>query len=176
MATFTPPPHHDVPGGFHVEYEVKDSQFGKGLFAKTFIPKGTLLWKYKPGAQGEAGINVLSFRTEAEARARLEELPAGDREFWMDHVYMFEGKLNEILDEGNLWNHSETPCTGLPPAGEQYDLESSYSVLDIQAGEELLDDYGLYDYPEWYNALCAEYGVTRDWVTKKTVLPEREVL
>ena len=29
------------------------------------------------------------------------------------------------------------------------------------------DDYGIYEYSEWYNRLCAENGVSRDFVTKK---------
>ena len=65
------------------------------------------------------------------------------------------------------WNHSESPCTGLPPAGEGYCFESSYAIRDIKAGEELLDDYGLYSYPPWYNALCAEFGCPRDFVVVK---------
>jgi len=164
----TPLPHTNVRGGFHIRYEVRDSPYGRGLFAAHDIPSGTLLWKYAPGPAGAPGANVLSFTSEAEARARLQQLPdAAARVFWMDHVYMFDGKLNEILDEGNLWNHSETPCTGLPPAGAGHCFESSYAIRDIKAGEELLDDYGLYEYPPWYNALCAEFGVTRDFVAQK---------
>jgi len=124
---------------------VRESQFGKGLFATAFIPKGTLIWKYVSGPQGTPGANVYSYKTEEEARARLAQLSPEAAAFWMDHVYQFDGKLNEIIDDGGLWNHSETPNTGLPPAGEEYDYESSYSIRDIQAGEELLDDYGIYE-------------------------------
>ena len=164
----TPPPHHAVACGFHVGYEVRDSQYGKGLFATHDIPSGTLLWKYSSGALGAPGVNVASFASEAEARARLEALGSPEaRVFWMDHVYMFAGRLNEILDDGHFWNHSEAPCTGLPPPGDDFCFESSYAVRDIKAGEELLDDYGLYEYPPWYNKLCAEVRLTR------TTLPSR---
>ena len=71
------------------------------------------------------------------------------------------------------WNHSESPCTGLPPAGEGYCFESSYAIRDIKAGEELLDDYGLYEYPPWYDALCAEFGVDRSFVDRKAA-PAKE--
>lgn len=147
--TPTPTPHHAVRAGFHVGYAVRDGPFGQGLFATHDIPSGTLLWKYRRGARGDAAANVLAVRSEAEARERLKELTPEQQVYWMDHVYMFEGALNEILDDGKLWNHSETPCTGLPPPGDEFDFESSYSIRDIAAGEELLDDYGLYEYPEW---------------------------
>ena len=141
--TPTPTPHGSVAAGFHVPYEVRETAYGKGLFVTVDVPSGTLLWKCTIGPKGSPGVNVYSFKTEEEARARLAELSDSEARYWMDHVYMFDGKLNEILDDGKLWNHSETPCTGLPPAGgADYDWESSYSVRDIKAGEELLDDYG----------------------------------
>ena len=31
----------------------------------------------------------------------------------------------------------------------------------------LLDDYGLYSYPDWYEQLCKEFGCPRDFVVKK---------
>jgi len=143
MASWTPTPlphNRDTPCGFHVGYEIKDSAvaIGKGLFAKHFVPKGTLLWKYQSGARGEANTNVWMYQSEEEARGRLGEVSKAEAEYIMDHVYMFEGRLNEILDDGKMWNHSETPNTGLPPAGEGYCWESTYSVRDIQAGEEFL--------------------------------------
>lgn len=53
----------------------------------------------------------------------------------------------QILDDAKMWNHSETPNTGLPPAGDAlgYCFESSYAIRDIKSGEELLDDYGIYE-------------------------------
>ena len=35
---------------------------------------------------------------------------------------------------------------------------SSYALRDLAAGEELLDDYSLYDRLPWFEALCAEHG------------------
>jgi hypothetical protein len=91
------------------------------------------------------GANAFSYASETEARARLTDLAdSAVQAYWADHVYMFSGVLIEILDDGKLWNHSETPCTGLPPAGDIYDFDSSYAIRDIRAGEEFLDDYGTY--------------------------------
>ena len=205
--TPTPTPHNSATrAGFHVGYAIKDGEYGRGLYATHFIPKGTLMWKYQSGARGAPNTNVWSYTSEAAARARLAEVPRADAEYIMDHVYMFDGRLNEITDDGKLWNHSEAPNTGLPPKGDEYCFESTYSIKDIQAGEEFLvrgagrrgarlrsalfcflpprltrhathlnrfifgaaqDDYGIYEYSEWYNTLCKEFGVTRDFVTKK---------
>ncbi len=163
-------PHDDAscPAGFHVGYEVRACEFGAGLFATHAIPAGTLLWKYKSGPKGAPGVNVYSYTNEAEVRARLAELTPERQQFFMDHVYCFEGRLNEILDNGYYWNHSEAPNTGLPPKNAPgYCVESTYAVRDIQAGEQLLDDYGTYAYEEWFNALMAEFKVDRTFVTKK---------
>ena len=166
--TPTPLPHTSVAPGFHIRYSVRESAYGKGLFADHFIPAGTLLWKYASGPKGATGVNVWSYTNEAETRARLAELEPAAAEFFMDHVYAFEGKLNEILDDGHYWNHSETPNTGLPPVnGGGYCVESTYAVRDIQPGEELLDDYGTYAYEPWYDALCKEHRVSRDFVVRK---------
>lgn len=154
----TPTPHNrSTPSGFHVGYEIKDSSvaIGKGLFATHFVPKGmlisasicpnlncyhigTLLWKYQSGARNEFNVNVWSYSNEDEVRARLAEVSPEDAAYIMDHVYMFDGRLNEICDDGKMWNHSEEPNTGLPPPGEEYCWESTYAIRDIEAGEEFL--------------------------------------
>jgi SET domain-containing protein len=133
-----------------------------GLFATSFIPKGTLIWRYndKPGG------NVASYRGYEETRQRLNQLASHEeRKFFMDHIYLHDGRVNEILDDGKFWNHSETPNTGYGASLD--DLDSSYAIRDIQAGEELLDDYGIYEYPEWFSQLAREYGVSQDFITIK---------
>ena len=165
----TPLPHDDTcRAGFHVGYRVGESKYGKGLFATHFIPKGTLLWKYRCGPPGSSGVNVWCYSNEAETRQRIGHLTPGEATFFMDHVYAFEGKLNEILDDGKLWNHSENPNTGLPPYNtSEYDVESTYSIQDINEGDEFLDDYGTYAYEEWYNRLLLEFGCNRDFVNNR---------
>ena len=130
----------DIPAGFQVAYEVKESPYGQGVFSKQFILKGTLIWKYK------RGTNVTSYRTVEEVRARLGQLSKEEQEFFMSHVYLYDGYMNEILDDGRMWNHSETPDTGQ----SMDDVQSTYAIRDIQEGEELLDDYGVYEYPDWF--------------------------
>jgi uncharacterized protein len=134
----------DIPAGFQIAYEVKESPYGLGIFSKQFIPKGTLIWKYK------RDTNVVSYRTVDEVRARLGQLSKEGQNFFMSHVYLYDGYMNEILDDGRMWNHSEAPNTGQSID----DVQSSYAIRDIQDGEELLDDYGVYEYPDWFVELA----------------------
>ena len=40
---------------------------------------------------------------------------------------------------------------------------SSYALRDLVPGEELLDDYGSYEYPAWLTILYDEYQVDMDY-------------
>ena len=69
---------------------------------------------------------------------------------------LFLPSLNEsILDTPNT-------CSGYLD-----DWDSTYASRDIQCGEELLDDYGAYEYPQWFLDLCAKYDVPQDYFTVK---------
>lgn len=144
-----------------VQYEVKESTIpgcGLGLFTKQFIHKGALIWKYQPE------VNVRCYRSLEEVRRHLNGLMTHEeRVFFMSHVYNYDGLMNEIIDDGKYWNHSETPNTG---QGLE-DLDSTYAIKDIDEGEELLDDYGYYEYPEWYVELAAEFSVGLDFIVQK---------
>ncbi len=148
--------------GFQVAYEVKESPFGLGLFAREFIAKGTLIWKYS------SGVNVRTYKNLDDVNIRLAELSLTEQEFFMSHVYLFDGVMNEILDDGKFWNHSESPNTGSGPGDDpNVDWYSSYAIRDIQVGEELFDDYGCYEYPEYFIELAKKYNVPQDFIVKK---------
>jgi hypothetical protein len=51
--------------------------------------------------------------------------------------------------------------------GVNGDWDSTYAKRDIVEGEELLDDYGVYDHPEWLISLYQEYEVPNDFVVNK---------
>ena len=89
--------------GFQIDFEVKLSnispEIGLGIFTKQFIPNGSLIWKYSRGS------NVISYANEQEVKSKLEKLNQHECEFFMSHVYLFDGFMNEILDSGKYWNH-----------------------------------------------------------------------
>eukprot|EP01041_Mallomonas_annulata_P010141 gene10141-21152_t len=161
-------PHISTSSGFQIKYEIKESSpiMGLGIFTTQFIPKGTLIWKYK---QNE---NVLAYKGYEAVKQRLAELNKEEQDFFMSHVYLYDGVVNEIIDDGKFWNHSESPNTGYGSSsstttGEDIDWNSSYAMRDIQAGEELLDDYGIYEYPPWFIQLAQEYNIPQDFIIKK---------
>ena len=140
-----------------VPYELKESPIaGLGLFATAPIARGTLLWKYDE--------NSVKEYEEPALRSRLAPLSAAEAVELCEHVFCWEGKVCEIVDDGKYWNHakgSNQNTGGWHPDGDAHgDGMSSYALRDIAAGEELTDDYALYDKLPWFEAICQEREVT----------------
>ena len=139
-----------------VPYELKPSPIaGTGVFALAPIPRGTLLWKYS----SESVIE----HDEESLRARLLPLSEAQQVELCEHVYSWEGKVIEIIDDAKFWNHATTASgqnTGNHPdeAAGEGDGVSSYALRDIEVGEELTDDYSTYDELPWYELICREVG------------------
>ncbi len=79
----------------------------------------------------------------------------------------------QITDDGKYWNHCEEPNTGpcpddVPVGGCAF---SSYATRDIAPGEELLDDYGKYEYPGWFLSLYRQFNHSIDYITLKDPTP-----
>ena len=41
-----------------------------------------------------------------------------------------------------------------------------FALRDIAAGEELLEDYGTFEHPQWYYDLHDQYGAPHDYFDK----------
>lgn len=128
----------------HPNTEVRyiDAEKGKGLFATSFIPCGTIIW-----ALDELDREI----TPAE----MEGYSPHCREILLTYSYRNK-KGNYIFcwDNGRFINHSFHANCCLTP----YNFE--IAVRDIQAGEELTDDYGYLNIVEPFEA-CSEHGSTR---------------
>ena len=136
-------------------YEIRDSPIaGRGVFALQNIPRGALVWEYV------VGQSVLE-HDEASLRKRLRPMTAQQRIDLLEHVYEWEGKAIEILDDAKVWNHAANPNTGNHPDGDgpgAGDGVSSYALRDIAAGEELTDDYSLHHALPWFEQICKDVG------------------
>ena len=137
-----------------VPYEVRDSPIaGKGIFATASVARGALLWKYAPGA------SVVE-HDELSLRARLAGMAEAERHDLLEHIYCWDGRAIEILDDAKIWNHSVTPNSGLHPDPDAgvCDGVSSYALRDIAVGEEVTDDYVTFHEVDWFERICKEFG------------------
>ena len=149
--------------GIQVPYILGKSKFGLGIFVQQDIPKGSLVWKYK------RGVNVSSFKGPKEVRAFLSTLPSKKAKgLWLDYTYHLNGYLNDIKDDGVYWNHSSTnPTTQLNYPGKK-DKNSGYAARDIKKGEEMFEDYGVYEWPQWLLDISEEFGSDMSYFDIKT--------
>jgi len=146
-----------IESGFQVKIEIKDTydNKGKGIFLKEDVVKGQLLWKCMKN------INIRCYNESSASKHLSNLLNDDDKYFWISHIYHFDGELIEILDDACYWNHDDNPNTGgcLDLNATDEDQQHSYALRDIKAGEELLDDYNSYEYPQYLINLYNEYHV-----------------
>lgn len=105
---------------------------GTGLFAAEFIPKGSVIWHF------DARIDRLIDALE------VESLPDVAREHMQRYCGLLEnGKYLQTGDNDRYINHSSTPNTETRPF-----LEDLIAARDIQIGEEITEDYRVFDCSE----------------------------
>lgn len=143
------------PAGFVAEYELRKSEVaGIGIFATAPIPRGALIWR--------ADERSVSKHTAASLMSRIAALSAAEGVDLLEHIYTWGGEAIEIVGDGKFWNHSRAKQnTGCHPDGNgdgRGDGVSSYALRDIEAGEELLDDYAAYDLLPWFEQICTKHG------------------
>lgn len=148
--------------GFQVKYKLQESKYGLGIFADEEIKRGCLIWKYKRGVN----IRVISTSRQGEQKLRkyLATFPSYQlRKDLLVHMYCLGGYCNEILDDCQFWNHSDTPNTSHTNQGSNpFD---GYALRNIKKGEELLEDYRTLEWPKWYLQILSEYDVDVSYFT-----------
>ena len=73
------------------------------------------------------------FYNVKSVRAHLNSLVTAEEKYdWISHIYVSDGYLNVIEDDGKYWNHSECPNT---VSGVNNDWDSTFAKRDIQEGE-----------------------------------------
>lgn len=108
---------------------------GIGLFAKEFIPAGTVIWNY----------SKLVDRMYSEEEFNKQEGLA--KEFLTTYCFRFNGMFIFCGDNARFFNHSDTPnCCS--EGMQQFHLGVTKTLRDIQAGEELTDDYSKFGWNE----------------------------
>jgi len=119
-------------------FEIKETENkGKGLFAKNFIPKGTI-------------IDFECKECKTFSPKDLEKLPEFKRTLILENSYpQLDGSLTVLCDEARYMNHS---CNAnVLDSGEDFDIV----VRDIKKGEESTYDYRMfYEHPTKKTMRC----------------------
>jgi len=135
---------------------------GLGIFAKTRLPKGTIWWVPDP----TANIIFISEQqwkeVEEKAKARLLAATSSSSSSPpltlasvdpLYHVIAHFGypdevhnRVNFLLDDSRFCNHSDTPNSGASKSNRY----ASETLVDIEVGEEIVEDYRLYGSLPWF--------------------------
>lgn len=157
----------ESPSGALIDFSVRQTKYGRGVFALSDVPKGKAVWE-----SSRFGI----FRTEAQWRTFLDLLSPElqyDVTMWA-YVMDWDSADSFVLaldfDEECLMNHGgelldyDPTLTGLQPSNlrsvEVEEEDWQYvATQDIKVGEELLVDYSQfhsYGAIDWFDDLWDE--------------------
>lgn len=143
----------EADNGALVAYEIRQCEYGRGIYATQFIPQGTPVWDCE-----HAGV----FRNAQQWVDFLKLLPKHMQHDCVEWAYVEDGDLWLDLEPCALMNHGGTAiaeeedmkhvrpdnldCIELPNSDDEWQY---IAKTDIQPGEELLCDYSkFHDYSE----------------------------
>lgn len=143
-----------------IEYEIRDTDIGKGIFALSDISKGKYIWKYnsknktninKTNIQLNKIYNVIEYN-ESSCKKHLSKLSFKEAHNFLDITYGRGELLCQIIDDGKYMNHSESPnCKTNMING------NVYAITNIKYGEQLFEDYSTFDHPTYLLPLLQKY-------------------
>ncbi|MFX0105174.1 MAG: SET domain-containing protein [Candidatus Hodarchaeota archaeon] len=139
-------PYNLTPNNPIKEYgEVKPSDIhGLGLFAKKFIPKGTIWWHARPE-------DILIISKDQFLTLESSQKTSQMKDFFynlLTYSY-YERDLDALifcLDNSRYVNHSVNANSG---ASEDENGFCAVAIRDIQPGEEITEDYSKYTICSW---------------------------
>ena len=114
---------------FLFKTEVKaanNPQMGLGLFAKEYIPRGAVVWRFFPGIDIMVPVDV------------VEGLSIVQKEYFEKYAWVKNGYYYSSCDLSNFINHSDTPNL-------KFDGDIVYALEDIFPEEELFENYKEFD-------------------------------
>jgi hypothetical protein len=125
---------------------------GLGVFATRYIPAGTIWWTGEPDQNivfiEQAQYNI--FQKSADNNLKTNFL-----HFVHQYGY-YAGKLDCLilcLDDARYLNHAPNPNSGTLPDGNPL---ASVALRNIAKGEEITENYELYDSCPWVPELVTQ--------------------
>lgn len=114
-------------------YIDKSPVHGIGLFANEFIPKDTIIWKLN---------KELDLIISQEEYNKLSSL-SKEHFDWFAYYSKDRGGWILCFDNAKFVNHSKSPNT--------YGIGNTIALRDIQKGEEITEDYYVFNEKEPHN-------------------------
>lgn len=112
---------------FRTEVKVAtDPRMGLGLFAKEFIPKDSIVWKFVEGVDVKVSVD------------RVEQMSEAQQEYFEKYAWVEDDYYYSSCDLTNFVNHSYQPNLKIID-------EIMISLRDIHPGEELFENYAEFD-------------------------------
>lgn len=126
---------------------------GLGLFAEEEIKKGQIIWRYDP--KTSFLISQPQFKALSESYQFSETML-----YYLTYGF-YVAKMDGLLvclDNARYVNHSLDPNSGTLSATDQH-WQFSIANRDIKKGEEITENYELYDNCEWVTKLLQEHNI-----------------
>lgn len=122
----------------HPETELKfvNSEIGNGIFATEFIPKGTILY-----VKDQLEIEV--------TKSRFNKMDQTHRDIIDKYSYIDEKGVRILSWDNAKYINHKCDCNSMSTA---YGFE--IAIRDIAAGEEITDEYGMFNIPEPIHVNC----------------------
>jgi hypothetical protein len=109
---------------------------GTGVFAKTWIPKGTRVWKF------DWSMQICSSPNDFE----LYDNEALDKALLGGFFHEPSGNFVWYRDGMDFVNHADTPFANIAAKGwTDLEEDANYATRDIEPGEELFEDYSFWN-------------------------------
>lgn len=118
---------------------------GLGVFARVDIPKGTVWWRARPG-RDVLLINQAQYLTLKHSRHSPTSSALLEAIYTYSYYSAADDALILILDHARYTNHSFQPNSDVYP---EPGVIGSIALRDIKAGEEIMEDYSLFDHCPW---------------------------
>ena len=132
--------------GFSRPYEVGHNSYGRGIYAKTDIPKGSLVWHNIRSATFSEGMQFREFVMTLPPELGCDVLQ------WS---YVMDEKIYCDLDEGSFCNNGYSVGSNIDideEVSEKFIAKAGMQLFasrDIKEGEELLCNYASFSDGDW---------------------------
>mmetsp|Transcript_20553 Transcript_20553/g.48540 ORF Transcript_20553/g.48540 Transcript_20553/m.48540 type:complete len:368 (+) Transcript_20553:145-1248(+) len=132
--------------GFSRPYEVGHNSYGRGIYAKVDIPKGSLVWHNIRSATFSEGMQFREFVMTLPPELGCDVLQ------WS---YVMDEKIYCDLDEGSFCNNGYSGGSNIDideEVSEKFIAKAGmqlFAARDIKEGEELLCNYASFSDGDW---------------------------